>query len=469
MGEPRRASGTVANRARLSRRAQPVPRAPGRSGRSRLARVASASDDRSIVKPRLLHVAVASPSIALATIAACSGDAGTAEGRGGAVGGSGGTGGAGASAADGAAASAGSGGTGATSAGGTAGSASGGASGSGAGGTSTILDAGRPDVRFTYDAAVDVKEEACAAATAAAISPPVDIIWIVDQSGSMNYEINQIRTNINTNFSAIIGASGLDYRVIMIASRSGTNQVCVNPPLGGATCGAANLPLFFQQDTSVDSNNSLQRFQSTFPSWSPHIRTDSMKVIIEVTDDQSSVTSTAFDNWLLTGGGAGYFGTAAQRRYVFHSIVGVGTQHPPTDPIDNSRCSTAVNTGSRYQELSILTGGLRFPVCSLDYSPVFQQIATSIVTSVACELGMPQTDAGIVDPSKVELEYTPGGGGSPVVFPQVTDEPSCAAGDGFYYDNPISPTKLLLCPTSCTTVQADPGASVQVLLGCLGS
>ncbi len=403
---------------------------------------------------------------------ACSSDAGTAEGRGIDTGGSGGSSAAaaaGGTTADGAAATSG------ASAGGTAGSsgdggtAAGGSSASGPGGSTGVVDAGKPDVQFLYDAAVDVKEEACAAATAAAVSPPVDIIWIVDQSGSMNYEINQIRTNINTNFASIIAASGLDYRVIMIATRSGTNQVCVNPPLGGVTCGAANLPLFFQQDTSIDSSNSLQRFQNTFASWSPHLRTDSMKVIIEVTDDQSSVTSTVFDNWLLTGGGMGYFGTATERRYMFHSIVGVLNQHPSTDPIETARCNTAVNAGTRYQELSILTGGLRFPVCALDYSPVFQQIASSIVSSVACELGMPQTDAGIVDPSRIELEYTPGMGGSPIVFPQVTDEPSCAGADGFYYDNPGSPTKLHLCPTTCTTVQADPGASVQVLLGCLGS
>ena len=62
----------------------------------------------------------------------------------------------------------------------------------------------------------------------------VDIIFVVDNSGSMTDEIDAIRRNINDNFAAIIEASGVDYRVILLSQygREGTN-VCIEPPLAG--------------------------------------------------------------------------------------------------------------------------------------------------------------------------------------------------------------------------------------------
>jgi hypothetical protein len=323
-------------------------------------------------------------------------------------------------------------------------------------------------VTFSYDAPV-IEAEACAAVMAEAENPPVDIIWIIDQSCSMGGEIAQVRDSINVEFAGVIAASGLDYRVIMVADSSGSNSVCVDPPLGAATCGAANLPRFYQENRHIESSDSFVRFQERWGNIQPFLRADAIKFFIEVTDDQSSMTSQNFDTWLLTGAGAGYFGDAAQRRYIFNSIVGVKDPHGPGDPLETTKCSSAVNTGSRYQELSILTGGLRHPVCDTDYTAVFNAIAANVISAVACELQMPTTDGGIIDYAQVEVIYQPSGGGPAQSYGQVADEPSCAGGDGFYYDNPASPTRVYLCPAACATVQADAGAQVTLSLGCLGS
>ena len=60
-----------------------------------------------------------------------------------------------------------------------------------------------------------------------------------------------------------------------------------------------------------------------------------------------------------------------------------------------------------------------------------------------------------------ELAYTPGNGGAPKNFKQVPDQTQCAA-DSFF----ISNGRVYLCPASCTTVQADPGAKIDLLLDC---
>lgn len=363
----------------------------------------------------------------------------------------------------------------------TAGSGNAGGSGGSGGGTAGTssgggpTDAGIPDVGFVYEPPEGGTPEACAAVTAQASNPPVDVIWIIDQSCSMAVEIAQVKANVNGNFANIIQSSGLDYRVIMFANSAysvASRQVCVLPPLGAATCGANNPPNFFQVNRSIESTDSLTLFMNNtyWTQIKANLRQGAYKAFIEVTDDQSSATSTTFDNFLLTGAGSGYFGTAAARNYVFHSIVGVNVPLQPSQPLATAKCSTAVNTGSRYQDLSKLTGGLRHPVCDTNYSAVFNNLATSIVKSVACDLITPPQNqpGGIIDWSKVQVEYTPGGGGNPQLFPQVPNAGACT-GDGFYYDNAASPTKAQLCPTACTKVQNDNGAQVQLLLGCLGS
>jgi hypothetical protein len=46
---------------------------------------------------------------------------------------------------------------------------------------------------------------------------PVDVILIIDNSGSMTAEIKGVQDNINKNFAQIIEQSGLDYRVILLS------------------------------------------------------------------------------------------------------------------------------------------------------------------------------------------------------------------------------------------------------------
>lgn len=342
------------------------------------------------------------------------------------------------------------------------------AGGSGTGGE--IVDAGVPDVHFVYDADIGdgavSADSACAADVNAGKKRPVDIIWAIDTSGSMDQEIAQVKANINAQFASILSASGLDYQVIMIADRGlGTYQVCASPPLGGPNCGD-NPPLYHSIKQTVASTNSLSLLLSTYDNaspalnWAHLLRMNAVKVFIEVTDDNSSLAGTSFDTQLLAKAPAGMFGTAAKRNYIFHSIIGVTAGAPTT------KCSSAVNTGAQYQVLSNLTGGLMLPVCASDYSPIFQQIANGIVGSLACEFLMPTAAGGTaIDPSNVAMQYTPQGG-TPTTVPHVTDAAACS-GDGWYYDNNANPTKLLLCPTTCATAQGSQGGNVEILVGCL--
>jgi len=311
---------------------------------------------------------------------------------------------------------------------------------------------------------------ACTQAVEPAKTPPVDVILVVDNSGSMTEEIAQVIANINQSLADLLSASGLDYRVIMISTK-GTllqdQEVCVAPPLGGAACGD-NPPLYRAIDQDVASTNSLSLILSTYDSanpslnWSTSLRYDAVKFFIEVTDDNSALSATTFDTQLLAKQPAGMFGTAANRNYVFHSIVGVTPGNP------SIKCSTAVNNGAQYQFLSTLTGGGLYSVCASDYAPLLSEIANGIVAvgSAACSFAMPNgAGAGPVDPDKVGMRFTPSNGVA-VDVQRVQDASQCS-GNAWYFNDNSAPTRLLLCADTCSTVNADPGGKLEVVVGCV--
>jgi hypothetical protein len=59
------------------------------------------------------------------------------------------------------------------------------------------------------------------------------------------------------------------------------------------------------------------------------------------------------------------------------------------------------------------TGGILGDLCTQDFAPTFQDMATGVVlsTTVSCVFDIPAApDGGVFDPQKVNVDYTPGGG-----------------------------------------------------------
>src|SRR5690606_19490982 len=90
-------------------------------------------------------------------------------------------------------------------------------------------------------------------------SEPVDIIIVLDNSGSMEDELTAVESNINVNFANILAESGVDYRVILLSrhregdrseSSSYATSICVEAPLSGLpSCPSAQpilAPRFYQ-------------------------------------------------------------------------------------------------------------------------------------------------------------------------------------------------------------------------------
>src|SRR5262249_19506230 len=156
---------------------------------------------------------------------------------------------------------------------------------------------------------------------------------------------------------------------------------------------------FFHYATGIGSHDSLQVALNTFNvtdncglapgGWSTWLRSDALKYFIEITDDDTNsnyVQASQFDPQLLALSPT-QFGTAANRNYVFHSIVGLLENSPPlspwlaNQPLVTPKCTTNNDSiwspGTDYQSLSRLTGGLRYPICEYqNFNAIFQDVAT---------------------------------------------------------------------------------------------
>jgi hypothetical protein len=367
------------------------------------------------------------------------------------------------------------------------------------------------DAAGQNDAPVDAPTCTQTKAEAKKATRPVDIIFVIDNSLTMKDKITTVETQISTNLVGIVDAAKIDYRVILLSAH-GTDtvtqaKVCIKAPLSGTSCSPipaqpVETARFFHHSIAVGSNDAFcavlngldttDEFGLHPTGYASLLRAPAFKVFIVLTDDRVSATckNKSFDDGSSIAGGTGagdafdsaltlpnpaLFGDKVNRNYIWHSIVGLTDfdaldttkPSPPSAPITTTKCSTAFNPGTGYQGLSVETGGLRYPICGLDYSAIFAAIASSTITgaALACEFEIPAPPPGkTLDLSTVVPHFTPSGGGPAVDFRQVKDLASCARNGKEFY---IADGKIELCPDTCAFVQSDSGgAQLDILYGC---
>lgn len=349
------------------------------------------------------------------------------------------------------------------------------------------------------------------AVTAELIPIPVDVIIVIDNSGSMTEEIQAVQNNINANFANILDGAGVDYRVIVVAKHGqlSSQNVCIEAPLSGIPAGGcANPPAqpvntdkFFHYSREIASKDAWCRILATVngaeddefglavDGWQQWLRAGSFKTFIELTDDraQCSYKNVAYtDTNTLAGSTAAankfdaalrtlypqHFGTSPEtRNYRWHSIIGLAYNNPqdkpyqPMDPFVTGKCPEGENPGYGYQALSMVTGGTRFPLCNTaSYNAVFQTIADSVIDSakLACQFDVPPPPEGkTLDEESVTVTFTPMGMGVPVEFTKVDGPGDCKAGSFYLADDLV-----ILCPAACDSIQGDKDATVAVEFTC---
>ena len=372
-------------------------------------------------------------------------------------------------------------------------------------------DSGPPDATLNPDAA-------CSSATVEAQVErlPVDIIWMVDNSVSMQPAIDQVQAGLN-DFAALIESRSLDYRVIMLSLRGmgvsagGLYQVCIPPPLSGDTaCGDG--PRFFQVDVNVYSTQQIEQFLGTLGQtaayratdshgsapWLSLLRPEASKTIVVVTDDNARMVNRSGTTFVpgsdpvataeffeTYAGGANPFTSSRDLPqgildarwgglfdgYIFSALYGWGSE---TD--DSVRCTypgggTPPASGLTYSALVRRTGGVRAQICDVasSWGPFFGGVATAVERSsrIDCAIPIPPPPDGTFFQRNLINVLLDDGTGSERVG-KVPTAADCDARGGWYYDDEAAPTSVVLCPTTCERVQPGDGVSrtVDVQFGC---
>jgi hypothetical protein len=108
------------------------------------------------------------------------------------------------------------------------------------------------------------------------------------------------------------------------------------------------------------------------------------------------------------------------------------------------------------------SGGMTHYIPAMgDVVGALSKALVAITGMISCTYTIPAT---AVDPQSVNIQITTGGMTKDIG--KVANAAACGTPGGWYYDNEMKPTMIILCPGTCDAARMDTNANVQVLYGC---
>jgi hypothetical protein len=320
-------------------------------------------------------------------------------------------------------------------------------------------------------------QAACAQATAEAKLIPLSIFVAVDQSGSMSDsgKWDNVKTAFTTFFQdPNAGGIGVALRFWPDPTdfANPSPVIACNDDIDFA-CGAAVVAACETPEVDVGLLSDPVHVTSLIDTFNAH------------SPNGSTPTSAALDG-----------ATKWAAKYVFahnhteQAIVLLVTDGEPTtcdtDPVAINNIATKALSGAGVLTFAvglagsnqatmdgIASAGGTGQAFMIGNGNAAQQLLLALkqiqANAVACSFAMPlpPNPKDEIDLAQVDVSYTPSGGGLKTKFPEVASAAACTAAGGWYYDNPSKPMTINLCPASCTKVQIDTGAKVDIFLGCI--
>lgn len=179
---------------------------------------------------------------------------------------------------------------------------------------------------------------------------PLDMVWVIDNSGSMSEEAALVRRN----FSAFLTElnKNTNFRLALISATEAMNRnYGVTLPNG---FDPAN---HLQISQTVGSTNGPQILLNNFSTLSQFLRMDSKKILVFVTDDNSNTKADQVLNSLV---GQGW----SSNDVSVSAFIGLGAAQ--------SKCQAS--TGTQYQTLASQTGGKTYNICDADWTAHFNDL-----------------------------------------------------------------------------------------------
>ena len=279
----------------------------------------------------------------------------------------------------------------------------------------------------------------------------IDLMFVIDTSGSMDEEIEQIETNLNA-LATFVASSGLDIRVIMMGAQE---AICPPAPLTDGSCPPTDTANYKVVNVVVGSNDSLALLRDNHTAganYSQHFRPRSVRHVVFVTDDEATdLNASRYTTWAQ--------GLPAPNMWdnlYYHAIVSLEeTESCFLFICETNGCSgsygDAEAEGGEYRRLVADTGGVESSICDADWAAILNGIAARIVetSQLPCTYGVPESTrpGEAIDPDTIRVEYRNGGTSTPIA--PVASVDACGPAGGWYWEEPAVQDTIELCLTSC--------------------
>jgi hypothetical protein len=303
---------------------------------------------------------------------------------------------------------------------------------------------------------------ACATATVTAMTSPLDLYVMLDQSGSMTDPVSgggdkwSAVTSALSSFVAQPGLTGISMGLQYFGLEpDGIDDSCTASDYATPEVEIAALPgvggmitasmATHSPSTGTPTSAALQGAINHASAWAT-AHTGDVAAVVLATDGDPEECDTNLTH-IDTIAATGYAATPKIATFV----IGVGT--------DTSNLNGIAMSGGTTSAFIVDTNS--------NVNAQFLAAMNAIRNSASCQYQIPvPTDGSMPNFNEVNVVFTPSNG-SPMTIPQVPSAAMCpATGDGWYYNNPAAPTAILLCTSTCGTIQADASGSVNIALGC---
>jgi hypothetical protein len=330
----------------------------------------------------------------------------------------------------------------------------------------TRSDAGSIDAGVgSIDAGVVPPDsEACASSLFAAESSrrPIDIVIWLDDGGSFDGYRGRVASAIQESLVDILVAGAVDYKILLMSSdaRITISDTTRFVRVGGGFSGGGGGYVFFADPRYIEA-------------YRDDLRDGAFRVFLSGTDceNEAGYDFAEFERRLDANGG-GAFIVGDTRNFAYHMLGNLRLKTAPDTPLTPyaaredlaPRGPLGYTACNRTQEGARATGGLRLGIAATDYDELFRGIADASIVEARLPCTFDPPDASDVDLRYVRFRYRPGGDETmEEEYHEVADEAACTDSGGFYPTD----TQLVLCPSTCERVSADPAAEVLFTFECV--
>ena len=300
-----------------------------------------------------------------------------------------------------------------------------------------------------------VSNAACVTSSATATAKPVYLVFAYDQSGSMSLEGKWAAAGAAMkSFFVSPSANGIHAAMTLFPKYDAYPAFCNSSEYTSPDVTVTDLPSA-KFGTALDATapqagkggtptmaalsgamTYAQQLQKT-------VAKDATVAVVMVTD---GVPEVCFDKGDV---GPASQVAAANASTIPTYVVGVGS--------DLANLNAIAAAGGTKQALMVSVGDP-----SKTQTDLSAAINTIKVAAVSCDYAIPSPpDGETLDPSKLNVQYTPTGGAAQ----DLDYDATCASGSGWHYDDAKHPTRVVACGATCSSIK-NVGGKVDMVFGC---